>query len=92
MKSRMLFVICSVLAVGSLAQANTRSDVSPMAAKRIQKEVRHELRAGSGAVQCVRGRPSGVRSGAAHFMSVLRSASQISSHYHSPRQCWPNRN
>lgn len=42
MKSR-LFVICSLLVVGSLAPAKTRSDVSPVASKRIQKEVRHEL-------------------------------------------------
>jgi len=42
MKSR-LFVICSLLVVGSLASAKTRSDVSPVASKRIQKEVRHEL-------------------------------------------------
>jgi hyperosmotically inducible periplasmic protein len=43
MKLRMLFTICSVLAVGRWMSAKERWEVSPRAVEHIQKEVRHEL-------------------------------------------------
>ena len=43
MKSRMFSVVCSALALGSLASAEPRSEMSPRAVEHIQKEVRHEL-------------------------------------------------
>ena len=43
MKSIMMLVVCAGLAAGCLAQDQARSEASPKAVARIQKEVRHEL-------------------------------------------------